>query len=113
MQPILDVIAGVMIHYNYGFTLSSSIRFIFMFMCIVYLIFYVKNKKINIYLLSMLIYFVIYMVTILIYKGTPAISYEFKNSISTYYFVFILITLLQLYKSKKFKIKSLIIILTL
>lgn len=110
MQPILDVIAGVMIHYNYGFTLSSLIRFIFMFLCIIYLIFYIKNKKINIYLLSILIYFIIYMVTILIYKGTPAISYEFKNLISTYYFVFILITLLQLYKNKKFNIKNLIIL---
>lgn len=110
MGPILDLIAGIMLHYNYNITISSIVRLSFMFFSIIYLIFKVKNKKINIFLSLIFAYFIIFFVTILITKGTPAISYEIKNLFTTYYFIIMLITLASLYKNKKFNTYNLFII---
>ena len=107
LQPLLDVSAGILMHFGYSITISSIIRLLFMFMSILYLVFKIKNKKINTYLFILLTYFILYIVTVLIYKGVPALTYELKNLITTYYFVIELITLVSLYKNNTFKIKHL------
>lgn len=110
IQPILDISSGILLHFNYSMTISSIIRFIFMGIAVIYLLFEVKDKKINIYLLLLFAYFILFFTTILLYKGLPALGYELKNMISTYYFVILLITILKLYKNSKFNIKHLMIL---
>ena len=110
LQPFLDVAAGILLHYNYGITISSIIRLLFMFLSSLYLISIIKNKNINIYLALLFTYFIIFGATTLMYKGIPAFTYEIKNMITTYYFVIILITLFKLYEDKTFDKKHLIII---
>ena len=113
LQPILDVTAGVLLHFNYSVTISSIIRFIFMFLCIIYLVFFIKDKKINIYLLILFIYFICFGTTMLITKDFNALIYECKNLISTYYFVILLLTLIKVYKDNKLKVKNLFLIYVL
>ena len=110
LQPFLDVTSGVLLHFGYSVTISSIVRLTFMFFCCIYLFFYVKDKKVNIYLLLLGLYFVMYTITILITKGTPALIYELKNLLTTYYFVVLLLTLIKAYKSKKLDFKNLYII---
>ncbi len=106
LQPFLDVSSGILLHFGYNVTISSIIRLVFMFICVIYLLFYIKNKKINIYLLIIGIYFILFSLVVLISKGTPALSYEIKNLLTTYYFVFLLLTLITVYKKEKFKVKN-------
>lgn len=113
LQPFLDVTSGVLLHFGYSVTISSIVRLTFMFFCYIYLFFYVKDKKVNIYLLLLGLYFVMYTITILISKGTPTLTYELKNLLTTYYFVVLLLTLIKAYKSKKLDFKNLYIIYTI
>ena len=110
LNPILDLSAGVMLHYNYSITLSSIVRLSFMFLCIIYLIFIIKNRKINTYLAILFGYFLLFFLVILITKGTPALGYELKNLVTTYYFVIVFLSLIALYKNKKFNVHNLFII---
>lgn len=110
LQPFLDISNGLFLHFGYNLTISSLIRFIFMFFCIIYLLFYVKNKRINIYLLLLAIYFSFFTITILISKDISVLTYELKNLLTTYYFVILLLSLLSLYKNKKFNCKNLFIL---
>lgn len=110
LQPILDITAGVLLHFGYNITISSIIRFLFIILCLIYLMFYIKDKKINNYLLITLLYFIMFILTVIINKGLPALTYEVKNLLTTYYFVIVLITLIKLYKNKKFNVKNLFII---
>lgn len=110
LQPILDITAGVLLHFGYNITISSIIRFIFIILCLIYLLFYIKDKKVNNYLLITLLYFIMFILIVIIDKGIPALTYEVKNLLTTYYFVIVLITLIKLYKNKKFNVKNLFII---
>ncbi len=110
MQPFLDVSAGILLHFNYSITISSIIRFLFMGLCIIYLLFVIKDKKTNYYLLLLLVYFIFFTITILVSKDISTLTYELKNLISTYYFVIIFLFLLHLYKNNKFEIKNMSII---
>ena len=113
LQPFLDVSAGVMLHFNYSLTISSIIRIIFIFISLFYLIFHVKDKKLNIYLACLILYFLIFALTIFINKDFSCLAYEIKNLLTTYYFIIILLSLLFIYKNKKLNIKHLYIIYTI
>ena len=110
LQPVLDVSSGVLLHFGYEITISSAIRTLFMGLCVIYLIFYVKNKKINLYLLSLSVYFVIFSGITIVSKGFDPLLYEVKNLLTTYYFVILLLTLVMLYKNKTFDVKNLFIL---
>lgn len=110
LQPVLDVSAGILLHFGYNFTISSAIRTIFMLLCVIYLIFYVRSKKINIYLLLLFLYFVSFSVITIFSKGFDPLVYEIKNLLTTYYFVILLLTLVKIYKGKKFNVKNLFIL---
>ena len=108
MQPFLDALAGIMQHYGITISVSSIIRFIFMILCTVYLVFKVKSKRTNIYLIALFTYFALFTINILYYKGMEACGYEIKNMITTYYFVILLTTLLALYRKSKLNVSHLI-----
>ena len=115
LNPILDVIAAVGINYfNVSITLSSIFRMIFLFLCISYLLFIDKNsKKRNIILtVSFIIYLLLDSIVILKYKGLDAYFYEIKNTLNTFYFPFVLISLIDIFKQYKINIdlKQIVII---
>lgn len=107
LQPFLDITSGILLHFGYNITISSIIRLLFMILCIFYLFLIIKNKTINIYLIFLIIYFISFIITILIYKNASALIVETKNLLSTFYFVIILLVLIETYKNKKFDIKVL------
>lgn len=107
LQPFLDVSSGILIHFGYNITISSIIRIIFSFLCIIYLLFQ-KNKKINCYLITLSIYFILFTIVMYITKSPIGTIYELKDAITTYYFIVTLITLTHLYKSNSFKTRHLI-----
>ncbi len=110
LQPFLDVTTGILLHFGYNITISSIIRLGFMFLCIIYLLFNVKEKKTNIYLSCLFLYFILFTITILITKDTTILTYEIKNLLTTYYFVIMLLTLLNVYKKKSFNVNNIIIL---
>ncbi|MBO5096138.1 MAG: O-antigen ligase family protein, partial [Bacilli bacterium] len=102
IQPIIDVITGVSINYlNINLNISSIIRLLFLFFCIYYLIFINKNnKKKNItYLLSYLIYLILYSISVIIYKDINVLSYEIKNNLNIFYFPIIFLGLYNMFKN--------------
>lgn len=110
LQPFLDVTTGILLHFGYNITISSIIRLGFMFLCIIYLLFNVKEKKTNIYLSCLFLYFILFTITVLITKDTTILTYEIKNLLTTYYFVIMLLTLLNVYKKKSFNVNNIIIL---
>ena len=105
MQPILDVLTAVMLNtFKIDFTIGIIIRFIFMLFMTYYLLFINKNKdkkKSIIYVLSIFIYMVLFLINILNIKGRSNLLFDFKSLIKTYYFIIVLISFFEIYKNKK------------
>ena len=110
LQPLLDLVAGLLLNSSINLPISSIVRFIFMFMCIIYLLYVIKNKKVNIYLISLLCYFLLFIIGTLYFKGADTLKYEIKNLLTTYYFILLLLALINLYRNSKFNIRHLLII---
>lgn len=114
-QPLLDVSAAISTNYLNIPTISSIIRLIFLMLSILYLIFIdkTKNKKQNILFIILLItYIITFSISTIIYKEPQALTYELKNTINTFYFPVILITLLSIFEQYNLKIKLKNIIIT-
>ena len=105
LQPILDVIAALSLNYlKTEITLSSITRLLFMVLCIYYIIFMNKIKENIKYILLLFIYFIFFTITILINKDINALTYELKNTINTFYFPIILLSLTNMFKQYKINI---------
>lgn len=105
LQPILDVIAALMLNLlKIDFTLSSVIRFIFLGFCIYYLFFVNNDKKYKIYILSIIMYLIIFSSIILIKKDFNALFYELKNVFNTFYFPIVCPSLFNMFKCYKLNI---------
>lgn len=105
MQPILDVIAAIMLNcLHIEFTLSSIIRFLFIGFCIYYIFFINKNKKYVIYFSSIIIYILIFSLVMLFNKDISVLFYELKNTINAFYFPIVFISLYNMYKQYKFNV---------
>ena len=105
MQPILDVIAAVMLNcLHIEFTLSSIIRFLFIGFCIYYLFFINKNKKNILYFSLIILYVLIFSLVMLFNKDISVLFYELKNTINAFYFPIVFISLYNMYKQYKFNI---------
>lgn len=105
MQPIIDVLTAIMLNiFNIDFTIGIIIRFIFMLFMIYYLFFVNKNndkKKSIIYILFILFYFILYGISMFCINDNNQFLFEIKNMVKSFYFPIILVSLLELYKSKK------------
>ena len=105
MQPILDVIAAIMLNcLHIEFTLSSIIRFLFIGFCIYYIFFINKKKKYVIYFSSIIIYILIFSLVMLFNKDISVLFYELKNTINAFYFPIVFISLYNMYKQYKFNV---------
>ena len=109
IQPLLDIIAALTINYlNINLTFSSIIRLTFLLLCIYYLVILNKtdNKKKNITIILLItIYTICFSIITLLVKDINAIPYEIKNTINTFYLPIILITMIDIFKQYKIKIK--------
>ena len=105
LQPILDVITAFMLSkFKIEFTLSSGVRFLFIFFCIYYIFFLNKKKKNIIYILSIILYMFIFSSIVLINKGSDALFYEVKNTINVFYFPIVFISLFSMLKQYRFDV---------
>ena len=109
MQPFLDVLAAVLIYNNVDNFVTSLIRLVFMGLMVLYLYFgeYENKKKTLIYISTLIITIIIHTLIMVFDKDMSVFMYEFKNTISTYYFVFLLISLGVIYKDNKISKKEL------
>ena len=109
MQPFLDVLAAVLIYNNVDNFITSLIRLVFMGLMVLYLYFgeYENKKKTLIYVSTLIITIIIHTLIMVFDKDMSVFMYEFKNTISTYYFVFLLISLGIIYKDNKISKKEL------
>ncbi len=109
MQPFLDVLAAVLIYNNVDNFITSLIRLVFMGLMVLYLYFgeYKNKKKILIYVSTLIMTIIIHTLIMVLDKDMSVFMYEFKNTISTYYFVFLLISLGVIYKDNKIGKKEL------
>ena len=109
MQPFLDVLAAVLIYNNVDNFVTSLIRLVFMGLMVLYLYFgeYENKKKTLIYVSILIMTIIIHTLIMVFDKDMSVFMYEFKNTISTYYFVFLLISLGVIYKDNKISKKEL------
>ena len=68
---------------------------------------YKNKKKILIYVSTLIMTIIIHTLIMVLDKDMSVFMYEFKNTISTYYFVFLLISLGVIYKDNKISKKEL------
>lgn len=107
MQPILDVIAAVMLNcLHIEFTLSSIIRFLFIGFCIYYIFFINKKKKNIIYFSSIIIYILIFSLVMLFNKDISVLFYELKNTLNVFYFPIVFLTLYSINKQYKLSVSA-------
>ena len=108
MQPFLDVLAAVLIYNNVDNFVTSLIRLVFMGLMVLYLYFgeYKDKKKTLIYVSILIMTIIIHTLIMVFDKDMSVFMYEFKNTISTYYFVFLLISLGVIYKDNKISKKE-------
>lgn len=109
MQPFLDVLAAMLIYNNVDNFITSLIRLVFMGLMVLYLYFgeYKNKKKTLIYVSTLIMTIIIHTLIMVLDKDMSVYMYEFKNTISTYYFVFLLISLGVIYKDNKISKKEL------
>ena len=109
--PILDFLTGLCIHtLNINLTIGIIVRVLFLlFICIV-VIFIFKKKKLIIPYLIIGLYFILYILGIIIYKGN-GLFFEIQNLVKVFYFP---IVFLSLYSIKdKVNIDNKVLIKTL
>ena len=97
IQPVIDIVTSIMINYfNISITLGMIFRILFMLFIIYFYLFVKKGiSKFKLYyLLTILIFTVIYTISILINKGNNVLFSELSNYIKIIYFI-ILITLID------------------
>ena len=109
MQPIIDVLTAVMIHcFKTEFTIGVVLRILFLVFVVYYLFFVYKNKerkKSIIYIITILIYILLFSVNILYSKGMNAFIFELKSTIKTFYFPILLVCIYEVFRIKKNIIK--------
>jgi len=108
IQPILDVISG----FNNNilkFNISPNVifRILFLVCSIFYLLFInkTKYKKISLYyLLGLFIYFILFSISIIHFKGFDCLFYEIKNLVLSFYFPILLVTFINLFDQYNIRI---------
>ena len=92
LQPILDVIYGLSFNYlKISVSLNTIIRFAFMVIAAIYLMFINKDKKNKIITLLIAVYLALYGVFVLLIKDYRVLFYEMKNMISYFFFPIVLL----------------------
>ena len=110
MQPIVDVITALSIHYfDVSITIGMIVRFLFLIFCLCYIFFISKNKykkKLFIYFLILLIYCLCYIGNLYINEDMSTILVNVSSLFKVVYIPIVLIFFYIIYKDKVFKFDS-------
>ncbi len=104
MQPFIDMITGVSLtKLNNSFVIGLALRLLFMIYTVYYTIFLTNQKKkyYIIYYSLILLYIIAFSINILYLKGFNPFSYELKNTLKTFYFPIILVSLIPILKDNR------------
>lgn len=94
LQPIIDIITGVMINcLNINLTIGMIIRFLFLLFIVYFYLFVKKNnsKYKIIYLISVLLFSIISIILILVTKDIHVLGFELSNILKVFYFPLLII----------------------
>lgn len=102
LQPFLDIIASFLIKKAIPNFISSFIRILFMIYMIFYLIIikHEEKKKTLTYLTLLITCILIHTLSMYFYKGADIIFTELKTTLTTYYFIFLLISFITIFKEE-------------
>lgn len=109
LQPILDMFLGIFLDYSIASNLISIFKICFMLFC-VYYVCIIKKKNIG-YILILFIYCLIFLATNYFLKDNGNIFTELKLLTKNIFLPVTLLFIINLFRTKKFNIKSLYIIL--
>ncbi len=111
IQPFLDVTNALLNKINILNNITSIIRFLFVAFMLIYLIIEkYKNKKTILIYITILLLTIITHLGIMYYINPSTIFINLRYTLSTYYFIFILLSFYVLYQNNNFNKKHLQII---
>ena len=106
IQPILDLLSSLEINVlHIGISIGSIVRFMFMLLCLYYVLFINKERKYKYVVAAIFAYILSFIGVILYYKGINILSYETRNCLYVYFLPAILISIYLMFKNKAINIK--------
>lgn len=94
MLPIIDLLTGVSIHiFNTAMTFGIILKILFLIFLMWATVFIYKRKKVMIYYLFFILYLILYLVGIYLYKDGVGVLLETKELIKVFYFPLVLVSL--------------------
>lgn len=111
LQPILDIITGIMIYSKINiYSISAFIRIIFLLFAIYYIIFVKKTKFFKLFFI-ILLYSIIFCLVNYIFKDNGNLMIEIKNLLNNIYLPIMMIFIFEIFKDNSFNIKKIYIVL--
>ena len=112
LQPILDVITGIGIHtWHTNITIGIVVRMLFLAFVLYSVIFIYKRKKSLLFYVILVIYGILYMAGMLIYKDGVGLFSEIQGLCRVFYFPILLISLYSMKDEIKISKMTLMVIL--
>lgn len=112
LQPILDVITGIGIHtWHTNITIGIVVRMLFLAFVLYSVIFVYKRKKSLIFYAILVIYGILYMAGMLIYKDGVGLFSEIQRLCRVFYFPVLLISLYSIKDEIKISKMALMVVL--
>ena len=97
IQPILDLITGIGLHMSgINITFGIIVRMLFLLFVMYICVFVYKNKKVLYYYFAVFLYFIMYILSIFIFKDGVGLFSEIQGFVRVFYFPLILISLFQI-----------------
>ena len=112
LQPILDVITGIGIHiWHTNITIGIIVRMLFLVFILYSVVFVYKRKKSLIFYAILVIYGILYMAGMLIYKEKVGLFSEIQGLCRVFYFPVLLISLYSIKDEIKISKMTLMVVL--
>ena len=112
MQPIIDLLTGLSLHYfNINLTIGIVLKILFLLIIMLITIFTYNKKKIIIPYSIILLYTILYIIGIVVYKDGVGMFREIQNLIKVFYFPTMFLALY--YIRDEFRISKMVLFTTL
>ena len=108
-QPVIDLLTSLCIHVlHLNITVGVIARVLFLLFLIYYFLVVEKEKKKSLYLYlgTLFFYFLAFTVQLFIYKDSSVLTYEWSNTLRTFYFPMILVLLMKIKTYQDLKIET-------
>ncbi len=93
IQPVIDLVTGILIHNKINLTIGIIIRALFLLFIVYTCLFTYKRKKLLIPYLIIFIYSLLYVIGIIVFKDNASLFKEIQGLFRTMYFPLLLISL--------------------